>query len=74
MTEGHDHLGDALYAGMDYAVAPGVTVAALLGYMPQVAALLAVVWYIIRIIETDTVQSLFKKVRGKWLGKADFQE
>lgn len=38
----------------------GVTVGAFFDALPEVAALFALVWWVIRIWETDTVQKLFK--------------
>jgi hypothetical protein len=43
------------------ALAVTTTVSTLLGWMPAVAAALSIVWTIIRIVETDTVQALFTK-------------
>ena len=39
-------------------------VGTLAGYMPALAALFTVVWTLIRIFETDTVQDLIKRRRG----------
>jgi hypothetical protein len=35
------------------------------GWLPHIAALLTIVWTSIRIIETETVQRLIKKLRKK---------
>lgn len=55
--DGPKHLGDAL------------SITTLLGalseMLPHVAALLTIVWTLIRIIETDTVQRWLKKRRDK---------
>ena len=53
----------ALHAADTGAVAMGL--AAFFGVLPDVAALLSVIWLALRIWETDTVQSLIKKVRRK---------
>lgn len=44
------HIGDAVSAG--------VVIGALASWLPPVAALLAIVWTIIRIYETQTIQRL----------------
>lgn len=51
-----NHLDDAVLATVDYGVAPGLTLAVLLGWLPHIAAALAVVWYLIRLWETETVK------------------
>lgn len=43
------------------AISVGTVVSTLLGYLPALAALASLIWSVIRIIETDTVQH--------WLGK-----
>lgn len=48
------YLGDA--ASM------GVMAGALAGWLPSIAALLTIIWTLIRIIETDTVQKLLVKL------------
>jgi len=53
ISEQTKHIGDALSIG---------TVAAtLMEWLPAVAAILTIVWTLIRIYETDTVQKLLKK-------------
>ena len=42
-------------------IAVTTTVSTLMGWLPAVAAALSIVWTIIRITETETVQKLFKK-------------
>ena len=42
-------------------IAVTTTVSTLMGWLPAVAAALSIVWSIIRIIETDTVQNLIHK-------------
>jgi hypothetical protein len=37
------------------------TVSALIGWLPAVAAVLSIVWTLIRIWETDTVRQLFNR-------------
>ena len=56
MVEGHDaakHVGDALSVS--------VVVTSLMGWLPAVAAMLSIIWTLIRIYETETVR--------RWLGK-----
>lgn len=48
---------------MDVAAA-GTVVATLAGWLPVIAAALAIVWYVIRILETDTAKAIFAKLRG----------
>lgn len=43
------------------AISIGGVVATIAGYLPAIAAILSIVWTLIRIYETQTVQ--------KWLGK-----
>lgn len=43
------------------ALAVTTTVSTLMGWLPAIAAALSIVWTIIRITETETVQKLFKK-------------
>ena len=42
-------------------IAVTTTVSTLMGWLPAVAAALSIVWTIIRIVETDTVQNLIHK-------------
>lgn len=51
------HVGDALSAF--------VVLGTLVGYLPYVAALLTIIWTGIRILETDTVQRMLKRLRGR---------
>lgn len=53
LPEGPKHVIDAL--------AVGATVGALIDWLPALAALLSVIWTLIRIYETDTVQALLRK-------------
>lgn len=46
------------------AVSIAGVVATLAGWLPSIAALLSIMWTIIRIWETKTVRELVKKVRG----------
>mgnify|MGYP007032499795 FL=1 len=43
------------------AIAVGGTVGTLAGWLPPLAALATIIWTCIRILETQTVQKLFKK-------------
>ena len=42
-------------------IAVTTTVSTLMGWLPAVAAALSIIWTIIRIIETNTVQNLIHK-------------
>ena len=50
-----DH-GKAIVDGL----AVGVTVGAVLGWLPAVAALFTILWTVIRIYETKTIQNILK--------------
>lgn len=41
----------------------GVVFATLVSWLPSMAALLTIVWTVIRIIETETVKSLWKSTK-----------
>jgi hypothetical protein len=43
------------------ALAVTTTVSTLMGWIPAVAAALSIIWTIIRIFETDTIQNLIHK-------------
>jgi hypothetical protein len=45
-------------------IAVTTTVSALMGWLPAVAAALSIVWTVIRILETDTIQNLIHKKKG----------
>ena len=61
--------GNVAKTGIDYAVAPTVTVAAVLGYMPAIAALLGVIWYAIRIWQTCSVQRFIGRTDRVCIGE-----
>jgi sorbitol-specific phosphotransferase system component IIC len=42
----------------------------LMGILPSIAALLSIVWSVVRLYETQTVQKLIAKTRGKLDGNA----
>jgi len=42
----------------------------LMGILPSIAALLSIVWSVVRLYETQTVQKLIAKARGKLDGNA----
>lgn len=44
--------------------AAGTVLGTLAGWLPVVAAALAIIWYIIRILETDTAKAIYKR----WFG------
>lgn len=37
----------------------------LMGILPSVAAILSIIWSVVRLYETDTVRKLIGKVKGK---------
>jgi|TARA_R110002124_G_scaffold58593_1_gene163091 hypothetical protein len=43
------------------ALAVTTTVSTLMGWMPAVAAALSIVWTVVRIFETDTIQNLINR-------------
>lgn len=45
------------------ASAVGIVIASMADYLPALAALLSVVWFVIRIWETNTIQCWFRKIR-----------
>ena len=51
----HNPITHAAALGVD-AIAAGTILATLLGYLPEIAAILAILWYIIQIWESRTVQ------------------
>ena len=42
----------------------------LMGILPSIAALLSIIWSVVRLYETQTVQKLIAKARGKSDGNA----
>jgi hypothetical protein len=42
-------------------VSVGTVIATIAGWLPAIAALLTIIWTVIRIVETDTVQRWLKK-------------
>lgn len=59
MTEIHRHV-DVVKPALD-SLAVGTTVATFLGWLPHIAAILSIVWMVIRILETHTVRRLMGK-------------
>ena len=47
------------------ALAVTTTVSTLMGWLPAVAATLSIIWTIIRIIETETVQNFLRKIKSR---------
>lgn len=47
------------------ALSIGTVVATLAGVLPSIAAIFTIVWTVIRIYETETVQKLLRKKRKK---------
>ena len=56
-TEQVKHVGDAL--------AVGTTIGAVIGWLPALAAVVTIIWTLIRIYETETVQKLIERFRRK---------
>jgi hypothetical protein len=42
----------------------------LMGILPSIAALLSIVWSVVRLYETDTVQKLIRKYKGESNGNS----
>jgi len=57
MTEELKTVGDV--------VGVGSTVALLAGWIPPLVSLVTLVWFVIRIYETDTIQKLLRKNNGR---------
>jgi len=55
-TETMKHAGDAISAF--------VVVGAIVNWLPPVAALLTIIWTLIRIFESNTVQAMLRRFRG----------
>ena len=45
--------------------AVGTTLSAIIGWLPAIAALISIIWGLIRIYETQTVQKLIERIRSK---------
>jgi hypothetical protein len=56
----HLHLGEEWQPLVNW-IMGSVTVAAILSWIPSVTALVALVWWCIKLYETKTVQKLFGK-------------
>jgi len=54
-----DHGIEHIKASIDYTVAPGAILASYWGHLPEIAAVTALLWYMIRIWETCTVKGWF---------------
>ena len=59
-----DHVPGAAKLSIDV-VSAGIVVGTLAQMLPHLAALLTIVWTLIRIFETDTVRSLFRRQSGE---------
>tara|TARA_Y100000401_G_scaffold113667_1_gene114669 strand:- start:189 stop:371 length:183 start_codon:yes stop_codon:yes gene_type:complete len=57
-----EQTGEIAKGALD-AVSVGTVAGALMGWLPPIAALLTIIWTIIRILETATVKSIVKKFR-----------
>lgn len=51
--------------------AVATTIGTVTGYLPSIAALVAIIWTVIRIYETQTVQSIVRKALAKRNTKQD---
>jgi hypothetical protein len=58
-----DHVPGAAKLSLDFA-SIGIVAGTLAQLLPHIAALLTIIWTLIRIFETDTVQALVRRVRG----------
>jgi len=58
----HDSMFTAIRHTIDW-ISVGAVVGALMGYLPPIAAFLAIVWYAIQIYESKTVQGWIKRSR-----------
>jgi TctA family transporter len=45
--------------------AAGTVLGTLAGWLPTIAAGLAIVWYIVRLLETDTAKAIYAQLRRK---------
>ncbi len=61
-----DHTGDHLLSWFGNGASIGAVVSTMFGWLPPAAAFIALVWYIIQIYESDTVQ---KKIRSRRVRK-----
>ena len=57
-----DHVPDAAKLSFDV-MSAGIVVGTLAQLLPHIAALLTIVWTLIRIFETDTVRSVLQRRR-----------
>jgi len=64
MSEQVDNLSEGVKHGVDV-VSAGTAIGALAGWLPEIAALFTIIWTSIRIFESDTVQSLLNRRKGK---------
>ncbi|WP_422058602.1 hypothetical protein [Sphingomonas sp.] len=65
-----DHIPVAVKMSADI-TSVGIAVGTLAQVLPHIAALLTVIWTLIRIYETDTVQSLLGRKHGKGTGDGE---
>lgn len=60
---------DETFKSVIDATSVGVVVGALTNYLPAIAAGVSIIWGLIRIAETDTVQALLRKRGWAWIGQ-----
>lgn len=49
------------------ATAATVGIASFMQYLPSVAAFLSIIWFVIRILESETAQMLLRRVGRSWI-------
>jgi len=64
MSHSADHIDSGIKHFMDW-LSLSTVVTTLMGWLPALGAILPIVWYTIRIYETDTVKSALRRLRGK---------
>lgn len=65
--------GDHLLSWVGNTASIGAVVSTVFGWLPPVAAFIAVVWYVIQIYESDTVQSWVRGRRTRKLARMKAQ-
>ena len=58
------HVDDSVKNVLDL-LSVTTVVGTLMGILPSIAAIFTIIWTSIRIYESDTVQSLIEKIKGK---------
>jgi hypothetical protein len=65
--------GDHLLSWVGNTASIGAVVSTVFGWLPPVAAFIAVVWYVIQIYESDTIQSWVKNRRVRKIARMKAQ-